>query len=83
MLARAGERGLGEFFEQCMRLAIHHAVALQDGGAPDRVREVTLAGAGRPEEEDVVALGDEARGGELVDERPIHLLVEIKVKGVE
>jgi hypothetical protein len=44
---------------------------------------VTLACPGWPEEEDVLALGDEARGGELVDKRPIHLLVEIKVKGVE
>jgi hypothetical protein len=32
-------------------------------------REVVLAGAGRPEQEHVLALGDEARSGELVDQR--------------
>jgi hypothetical protein len=42
-----------------------------------------FAGAGRTEEEDVLALGNEACGGELVDERAIHLLVEIEIKGVE
>jgi len=44
---------------------------------------MALAGAGRAEEKDVLALGDETCGGEFVDERAIHLLVEIKIKGVE
>jgi hypothetical protein len=44
---------------------------------------VALAGAGWVEEEDVLALGDEACRGEFVDERGIHFLVEIKIKGVE
>ena len=44
---------------------------------------MALAGARRTEEEDVLALGDETCRGELVDERAIHLLVEIKIKGVE
>ena len=44
---------------------------------------MALAGAGRTEEERVFALGDEARGGELVDQRAIHLLVEIEIEGVE
>ena len=38
---------------------------------------------GRAEKQGVLALGDEARGGELVDQRAIHLLVEIEIKGVE
>ena len=66
-----------------MSLAVDHAVALLDRGAPDRLGEMALAGAGRPEEQDVFALGDEARGCELVDQSPVHLLVEIKVEGVE
>ena len=28
-------------------------------------------------------MGNEASGGELVDERAVHLLVEVKIKGVE
>ena len=67
VLAGAVERRLGEFFEQRVGLAIDDAVALLDGRAADRLGEVALAGAGRPEEEHVLALRDEARGGELVD----------------
>ena len=58
-------------------------MALQDGGAADRLREMTLAGAGRAEEEDVLALQDEAAGGQVVDQRAVHLLVEIEIEGVE
>ena len=83
VLARAGEGGVGEFFEQRVGLAVDDAVALLDRRAADRLGEMALAGAGRAEEEHVLALGDEARGGELVDERAIHLLVEIEVEGVE
>ena len=66
-----------------VRLAIEDAVALQDGGAADRLREMTLAGARWPEKEDVLALQDEAGGGQVVDERAVHLLVEIEIEGVE
>src|SRR5205814_7326368 len=83
VLARAGERRFGEFLEHRMRLAVHDAVALQDRGAPNGLRQMALAGTRRPEEEYVLALGDEAGGRELVDERAVHLLVEIKVKGTE
>ena len=82
-LAGLGERGLGQFFQQRVGLAIADPVALLDGGAPDRLREVALAGARRAEEEGVLALGDEARGRELVDERPVHLLVKGEVEAVE
>jgi hypothetical protein len=41
---------------------------------------MAFASAGRAEEEHVLSLADEARGGELVNERTIHLLVEVKVE---
>ena len=66
-----------------MRLAIDDAIALLDRGAADRLGEMALAGAGRAEEERVLALLDEAGGGEVVDQRAIHLLVEIEIKAVE
>jgi hypothetical protein len=44
---------------------------------------MALAGAGRTQEKRVFTLTDEAGRGQLVDERPIHLLVEIKIKPVE
>jgi hypothetical protein len=40
-------------------------------------------GIGRAEEEDVLAAGDEVAGGELEDDAPVHLLVEVHVEGVE
>ena len=58
-------------------------MALLDDGEADRLGEVALAGAGRPEEERVLVLGDEAAGGELEDEAAVHLLVEVEVEGVE
>jgi hypothetical protein len=36
-----------------------------------------------PEKERVLALRDEAAGGELVDERAVHLLVEIEIEAIE
>jgi hypothetical protein len=81
--ALAVDGGLGQFLEQHVRLAVQDAVALLDGGVSDRLRDVALAGAGRPEEERVLVLHDEAGGGELEDERAVHLLVEIEVEGVE
>ena len=82
-LAGLGERGLGELFEQGVRLAIQHAVALLDGRAPDGLGEVALAGARRAEEEGILALRDEARGREFVDERPVHLPVEGEIETVQ
>jgi hypothetical protein len=38
---------------------------------------------GRPRKERVLPLGDEAAGGELEDEGPVHLLVEVELEGVE
>ena len=44
---------------------------------------MALAGAWRAEEERVLALADEAGGGQLVDERAVHLLVEGEIEAVE
>jgi hypothetical protein len=44
-----------------------NTVALLDRGAADGLGEVALAGAGRSEQEHVLALGNETRGRELVD----------------
>ena len=83
VLARAVERGVGDLLEERVGLAVDDAVALLDRGAADGLGEVALAGAGRAEEERVLALRDEARGGELVDQRAVHLLVEVEVEAVE
>ena len=83
VLAGLGERRLGEFFEEGVRFAVEDAVALLDCGAPDGLGEVTLARTGLADEQNVFALGDEACGGELEDERAVDLLVEGEVEAVE
>ena len=69
--------------EQDVGLAVEDAIALLDGGEADGLGEMALAGAGRAEEEHVLALVDEAAVGELEDETAVHLLVEVEVEGVE
>lgn len=44
---------------------------------------MALARARRPEQQHVFALADEARRGQLIDERAIHLLVEVEIEGAE
>ena len=58
-------------------------MALLDHGEADGLGEVAFARAGRPQEEAVLVLGDEAAGGELEDEAAVHLGVEVEVEGVE
>src|SRR5439155_26252282 len=62
---------------------VQHAMALLDERVAECLGEMTLARAGRAEEDDVVALGEEAAGGELEDEVAVHLLVEGEVEAVE
>ena len=66
-----------------MGLAIDHPVALLNDRTADGLREMALAGPWWTEKERVLALPDESSGGELVDERAIDLLVEIKIEAVE
>ena len=47
-LAGAIELGLSDFLEEDVGLAVERAVPLLDGGVPDGLREVALAGARRP-----------------------------------
>jgi len=74
---------IGQLFDRDMRLSIDDAVALLDCSAADGLGEMTLARARRTEQQHVFALTDKTRGCEIVDERAIHLLVEIEIKAVE
>jgi hypothetical protein len=56
---------------------------LEDRRVADRLGQVALPGARRCEEKDVLALGDEAGGREVVHQGAVYLLVEIEIKGVE
>jgi hypothetical protein len=80
LLAGGFEGRVCELFEQRVRLATDDPISLLNRRAADRLRQVTLAGAGRAEKEYVFALADDAGGRELVNEGAVHLLVAIKVQ---
>ena len=78
--AGAIDGGFGDLLEQGVGLPVRDAIALVDGGAADRLREMALAGAWRAEEERVFTLLDEAGRRQIEDERARHLLVEVEIK---
>src|SRR5207244_8450579 len=80
LLARAADRGVRNLLDQGVRLTIDDAVALLDGGASDGLGEMAFPGAGRAEEESVLALSSEARGGQVVREGAGHRLVEVELE---
>jgi type I restriction enzyme R subunit len=65
--------------EQHVYLAIRDPVSRLDRREAERLRQVVaLAGAGRAEQERVLVTLDEAGGGEVEDEGPVHLRVEVE-----
>jgi hypothetical protein len=82
-LARAIEGGVGDLLDEGVRLTVHDTVALLDGGVADGLREMALTSTGRAEKKRIFPLLDEARGGEFVDQRAVHLLVEIEIEAVK
>ena len=63
LLASAVDDGFGELFQQDVGLPIQDAIALLDGGLPDGLSQMALAGAARAEEERILAPADERAGG--------------------
>ena len=66
-----------------MRLAIEHAVALQNSGLTDGLREMTFPRSPRTEKQGIVALPDEATGGQIEDQAAVHFRVEGEVEVIE
>jgi len=82
-LARAVERRIGELLEERVGFAIDDAIALLDHRAADGLGQMTFPRPWWAEKERVFPLRDKAAGRQLVDERPVHLLVEIEIEGIE
>ena len=82
-LAGAVEGRVGDLLHERVRFAIDDAIALLDHRAADGLRQMAFPRPWWPEKERIFALRDKATGGQVVDERAIHLLVEIKVKAIE
>ena len=68
-LAGPVESGVSDRLDEGVGLVVEDLMALVDRGPPEGLREMTLAGAGRAEEDLAsIVLRDETAGGELVDQ---------------
>ena len=65
-----------------MSFAIDDFVALQNGGLPDSLSQMTLARAARTEEQSVLALADEAAGSQIEDQTAIHFRIGVSKSGL-
>ena len=63
----AVERGFRKFFEQDVRFAVHHLVALQNRRLPDALGEMTFSRAAGAEKQSIFAAVDEAAGSQIED----------------
>ena len=83
LLAVAVQGGVGQFFQQDVRLAVEHAVALLDDRVADGLGDVALAASGRAEEQRVFASADPGGSSQVEDQTAIHLWIELEVEVVE
>ncbi len=65
-----------------MCLAIEHALAVLEGGLPDGLGQVALAGAAQTKK-CVFALAAEGAGGQVEDQAAIPLRIEVEVEMAE
>jgi hypothetical protein len=72
----AAVSAIRQLVQQHVRFAIQHTIALLNGGLPDGLREMTLAGAAGAEEQRIFALADESARSQIEDHAAIHLRVE-------
>jgi len=83
LLACTFHDGLGEVFQQHVRLPIHHAIVLLDGGLADGLSQMRFTRAARAEEQCVLSLADEDTGRQVEHQASIHLRVEGEVEVVQ
>ena len=83
LFALAVERGISQFLQQYVCLAIENAVTLLDNGVSDGLRDVALAASWRTEEQGVLASADPCRRGQVEDQGAVHLGIEREVEIVQ
>ena len=66
-----------------MSFAIENLVALLDRAVTDGLRQMTFARPARPEKQNVLALVDERRGGQIENQTAIDFGIEREVEVVE
>src|SRR5690606_37435644 len=69
-----------KLLEQVLRRQVEDAMAGETGAMPQRLSDVRLADAGRPEEKHVVLSLDEGAGGQVEHSSLRDLRVEVKVE---
>ena len=83
LLARPIQGRIGDVGEEGVSFAVEHAITLLDCRQADGLREMAFAGARWAKKQRVFMFGDEIGCGEVKDETPVHLLVEVEVEVVE
>ena len=81
--ASAIERSVGDFLKQDVRFAVDHPIPLCDHCLSDSLSQVTLTGAGWTQKQSIFMARHELSGGQIENQAPIHLLVEIEIEVVE
>src|ERR1700733_548537 len=83
LLAVAVQCGVCQLFQQDVRFAIQHAIALLDDLVPDGLGAVTLTASTRTKEQCVLPPSDPRGSGQVEDKAAIHLRIELEVEVIE
>jgi hypothetical protein len=66
-----------------VRLAVHHAVTLLDGGLTNGLAQVAFSRATRTQEQRIFPLGDEGAGRQVEHQAAIHFWIESEIEVVQ
>src|ERR1700691_4744810 len=83
LLAGAVQCSVGYLFQQDVRFAIQHAIALLDDSVPVGLCAVTLTASTRTKEQCVLPPSDPCGGGQVEDQTAVHLWVELEVEVIQ
>src|ERR1700687_2269476 len=81
--AVAVQGGVCQLFEQDVRFAMQHAVALLDHRMPDGLGDVTFSATCRAKKKCVFAASDPCGRGQVEDQTAVHLWIELEVEVIE
>jgi hypothetical protein len=83
LLAFAVQCGVCQLFQQDVRFAIQHAIALLDDGVPDGLGAVALSASSWAKKKCVFPPSDPCRSGQVEDKNAVHLWIELEVEVIE
>ena len=83
LLAVAVQCGVCQLFQQDVRFAIEHTIALLDDRVSDGLGTVALAASSWAKKKCVFAPSDPGGGGQVEDQTAVHLWIELEVEVIE